>query len=219
MNNSENLEQIRKGLINQIENTFPEESKEESKQQILAMNEEELINFLKQNGLIKEETQEGEENSGQKCVFCSIASREIPSTSIGENDKALAILDINPVSEGHTLIIPKEHISNVISIPEEAKNLAKQIAEKLNKIFNPKKIEITPSEAMGHFMINVFPVYENESLTSARKRKSPQELAELKSKVDSYQEEIKKPLEEIKQEIPQIQQFNEKNFWLPKRRP
>lgn len=217
MDNTENLEKIRSWLIDQIDKTFPEENKEESKQQILAMNDSELITFLKQNGLIKD-SEGGEAGSEQKCVFCSIASGEIPSTSIDSNEKALAILDINPVSEGHTLIIPKEHVSTLSAIPEEAKILAKNIAEKLQKVFFPKKTEIIESEAMGHYMINVFPIYENESLTSQRKRKTPQELIELKSKIDSFLEIIKKP-EEIKQEEPQIQQFNEKNFWLPKKRP
>jgi len=223
MNNTENLERIRTWLIDQVDKTFPEENKEDSKQQVLAMSEPELVEFLKQNGLIKEN--EGEEGAEQKCVFCSIASGEIPSTKINENEKAVAILDINPVSEGHTLIIPKEHLANPALIPEEIRDLARKIAEKLQKVFSPKKVEIADAEAMGHSMINVFPVYENESLTSARKRKSPQELLELKSRIDASlegirkEEEIKKSTEEIKQEEPKIQEFNEKNFWLAKRLP
>jgi histidine triad (HIT) family protein len=217
METREDLERIRKWLLTQIDQTFPEENKEEAKQQILAMNEEELVNFLKQNKLLKEQG-DASEGSEQKCIFCSIATGEIPSTQIANNEKASAILDINPVSEGHSLIIPKEHLANPALIPEEAKALARKVAEKLQKVFSPKKVEISESEAMGHSIINVFPVYENESLTSARKKKSPQELAELKTRIDSYQEELKK-IEEIKQEDSQIPQFNEKNFWLPKRRP
>lgn len=214
MENAENLERIRTWLLDQIDKTFPEENKDESKQQILAMSEEELVNFLKQNGLIKEQ----EESTEQKCVFCSIASGEIPSTLIDNSEKAIAILDINPVSEGHILVIPKEHITTQELIPAEAKTLAKNIAEKLQKVFSPKKVEIEESEAMGHHMINVFPVYESESLTSQRKRKTPQELNEVKAKIDSYKEEQKK-IVEIKKEEPDTQTFNEKNFWLPKRRP
>lgn len=221
MENTQDLERIRKWLLDQIETTFPEENKESGKQQIEAMNEEQLINFLKQNGLIKD--QEGEKESSeseQKCVFCSIASGEIPSTKIEENDISIAILDINPVSEGHTLIIPKEHVSKQELIPKEAQDLAKKVSEKLQKVFSPKNVEIVPSEAMNHFMINVFPVYEKESLISQRRRKSPQELLELKNKIDSYQDEIKSnKREETKEEIIKPQQFNEKNFWLPKRRP
>jgi len=215
MENAENLERIRTWLLDQIDKTFPEENKDESKQQILAMSEEELVNFLKQNGLIKEQE---EEISEQKCVFCSIASGEIPSTLIDNSEKAIAILDINPVSEGHILVIPKEHITTQDLIPEEAKTLAKNIAEKLQKVFAPEKVEIINSEAMGHHMINVFPVYESESLTSQRKRKTLQELNEIKSKIDSYKEEQKK-IVEINKEEPETQTFNEKNFWLPKRRP
>ena len=43
------------------------------------------------------------------CIFCAIADGEIPSFKIYEDDEVLAYLDINPFSEGHTLVIPKEH--------------------------------------------------------------------------------------------------------------
>lgn len=221
MENLEGLDTIRKSLLDQIEKTFPEETKEESKQQLLAMNDEEFIYFLKQNGMLGG-SEEGEEASEQKCIFCSIASGEIPSTQIMANDRAVAILDINPVSEGHILIIPREHLANQKLISKEIRDLANKIAEKLQKVFSPTKVEIEESEALGHSMLNVFPVYENETLTSSRKRKSPSELAELRDKINSAQEEIKeepKKAEEIKQEDNSIPQFNEKNFWLPKRRP
>ena len=40
------------------------------------------------------------------CVFCAIAAGEIPSFKVYEDDDTLAYLDINPVSKGHTLVIP-----------------------------------------------------------------------------------------------------------------
>lgn len=43
------------------------------------------------------------------CIFCAIAAGEIPSFKIYEDDGFLAYLDINPFSEGHVLVIPKEH--------------------------------------------------------------------------------------------------------------
>ena len=45
------------------------------------------------------------------CIFCAIAAGEIPSFKIYEDDLVLAYLDINPFSEGHTLVIPKAHAS------------------------------------------------------------------------------------------------------------
>jgi histidine triad (HIT) family protein len=53
------------------------------------------------------------------CIFCKIARGEIPCAKVYESDKALAFLDIQPVNEGHTLVIPKEHYETLIDIPEE----------------------------------------------------------------------------------------------------
>ena len=43
------------------------------------------------------------------CVFCGIAAGKIPAKKVGESEKALAFLDINPRSKGHTVVIPKGH--------------------------------------------------------------------------------------------------------------
>ena len=45
----------------------------------------------------------------QDCVFCKIVSGQIPSIKIFENEHVLAFLDIGPISDGHTLVIPKQH--------------------------------------------------------------------------------------------------------------
>ncbi len=52
------------------------------------------------------------------CVFCMILRREIPAQIIYENDFCFAFLDINPVSKGHTLVIPKTHYEFMSQIPE-----------------------------------------------------------------------------------------------------
>lgn len=53
------------------------------------------------------------------CVFCAIAAGEIPSFKIYEDDFVLAFLDINPFSEGHTLVIPKEHYKGLLDVPPD----------------------------------------------------------------------------------------------------
>lgn len=47
------------------------------------------------------------------CVFCSILAGEIPCFKLYEDDAVLAYLDINPFSEGHTLVIPKKHVTGL----------------------------------------------------------------------------------------------------------
>ena len=52
------------------------------------------------------------------CIFCGISAGEIPSFKIYEDDEVLAYLDINPFSEGHTLVIPKAHYTGLLDAPD-----------------------------------------------------------------------------------------------------
>ena len=54
------------------------------------------------------------------CIFCAIAEGEIPSFKVYEDDLVLAYLDINPCSEGHTLVIPKAHYAGLLDAPDAA---------------------------------------------------------------------------------------------------
>ena len=106
------IKKLKEQLLTQLDSTnLP--NKEEIKTSVEAMDAEELEEFLIQNNLIPDQSQP--QQTGQpKCVFCSIVFGEIPSTKIAENEKAIAILEINPISQGHTIIIPKEHIEKLI---------------------------------------------------------------------------------------------------------
>ena len=52
------------------------------------------------------------------CIFCKIARGEIPSARVIETDEAVAFLDINPVTPGHTLLVPKAHYPILADLPE-----------------------------------------------------------------------------------------------------
>lgn len=49
----------------------------------------------------------------EDCVFCSIIDGEMPSHKVYETEKWVAFLDAEPVSKGHTLVIPKQHVENI----------------------------------------------------------------------------------------------------------
>ncbi len=53
------------------------------------------------------------------CIFCQIVQQQVPSWKVMESAAAYAFLDINPVSEYHTLVIPKNHYENVFDAPAE----------------------------------------------------------------------------------------------------
>lgn len=71
------------------------------------------------------------------CIFCRIINKELPSTIVYEDEKVLAFRDINPAAAFHVLIIPKQHIENVLAVDSNNGSLlvdihiaAKKIAEK-----------------------------------------------------------------------------------------
>jgi histidine triad (HIT) family protein len=67
----------------------------------------------------------------EDCIFCKIISGQIPVTKIYEDDIVLAFMDIGPLSDGHTLLIPKEHMEKLDQCPP---NLLGQVASRLGKL-------------------------------------------------------------------------------------
>ena len=72
------------------------------------------------------------------CLFCKIIAGEIPCYKIFEDDLVLAFLDINPDSNGHTLIIPKQHFQDLDDIDLETLNHINEISKKLKKMLEEK---------------------------------------------------------------------------------
>ncbi len=70
----------------------------------------------------------------QDCIFCKIVRREIPSQVVYEDDRVLAFKDINPLAPVHLLIIPRDHMTNVLDINEGNADLAGHIHLVANKL-------------------------------------------------------------------------------------
>jgi histidine triad (HIT) family protein len=75
----------------------------------------------------------------EDCIFCKIVRGEIPSAKVLETDIVLAFLDINPVSKGHTLVIPKDHYA---AFPEIPANVLVGMGEVLQEIGTAVKSEL-----------------------------------------------------------------------------
>ncbi|KAK1767291.1 hit protein 1 [Phialemonium atrogriseum] len=65
------------------------------------------------------------------CIFCKIIKGDIPCFKLFESDKTLAFLDINPLSRGHALIIPKFHGEKLVDIPDDQLSEILPLAKKL----------------------------------------------------------------------------------------
>lgn len=75
------------------------------------------------------------------CIFCKIASGEIPSNKVYEDDKILSFYDLDPQAPVHVLIIPKKHIGSLDEATEEDKELLSYIMLKIKDIAKSLELE------------------------------------------------------------------------------
>lgn len=208
----EQTEHIKKQLITHIEKDFPKDKHEFAKKQIEGMNSEQLEEFLKRNKLMQAPQTSQPAQKSQECVFCSIVSGVITSYKINENKKALAVLEINPVSKGHTIIIPKEHLSSLDKVPQIVFSLAKSVARRLRTKLKPKNTEISSLNLFGHEIVNVIPLYGDEKIVEKHPAK-PEELSELQKILIKTKKSTKRA-KKIK-----VDSKKPEKLWLPKRIP
>ncbi|MGD8226241.1 MAG: HIT family protein [Desulfobacteraceae bacterium] len=103
----------------------------------------------------------------EDCIFCKIVKGDIPCFKVYEDDRVLAFSDINPIAEGHTLIIPKEHAENLWEIPGEdlsAIHLAsKKIIRAIRKALDPTGVAVLQLNGRGvnqvvmHYHLHLMP--------------------------------------------------------------
>jgi len=72
-------------------------------------------------------------NTKDDCIFCKIVAGEIPSVKVYEDSVVLAFMDIGPISDGHTLVIPKEHVEKLHHCNPE---LMAQVGQAVVKVAN-----------------------------------------------------------------------------------
>ena len=110
----------------------------------------------------------------QQCIFCKIIKNEIPVIKVYETSKNLAFLDINPLTIGHSLIIPKKHTENIFDIsPDDFKALmidAQKLAKILKISLKAQGINLINSsgkiagQSVFHFHFHLIPRYKNDKL-------------------------------------------------------
>ena len=72
------------------------------------------------------------------CIFCKIVSGEAKSWKIYEDESVYAFLDINPVSEYHTLVVPKTHYENIFDVPEDELLKVMAMVRKLARLYQER---------------------------------------------------------------------------------
>jgi len=109
----------------------------------------------------------------EDCLFCKIIKGDIPSYKILENDILYVFMDINPNSNGHMLIIPKQHVVTVLDIKEDFINKALETIKNdlyplLKNKLNIDGLTITQNNFLGqdvkHYHIHLIPKYNKNNI-------------------------------------------------------
>jgi histidine triad (HIT) family protein len=108
----------------------------------------------------------------EDCIFCKIIEGEVPSHTVYEDEKVIAFLDAEPVSRGHTLVVPKEHVENI----HEASGMdymwdsLVKVSNAVKEAFDAEGINIAQNngekagQEVFHLHFHVTPVYDGDEL-------------------------------------------------------
>ena len=126
------------------------------------------------------------------CIFCKITKGEIPSRTIYEDDQIKVIMNINPSTNGHLLVLPKEHMENIFDTKEEiilhsiqvVKNtLYPQLKEKLHC----EGLTLAQNNELGqeikHYHIHLIPRYPNDNADFAYDKEHLEDVEEIFNKL------------------------------------
>ena len=105
----------------------------------------------------------------ENCIFCKIVAGEIPSFKVYEDDNLLGFLTIKPHTKGHTLLIPKIHVEEILVSSDETSTelfrSGKDLAKKIKNIFNPDKVAfVLAGQGVPHLHLHLIPMNQETAL-------------------------------------------------------
>ncbi|MEP0987341.1 HIT family protein [Ekhidna sp.] len=123
-------------------------------------------------------------------IFTKIIEREIPAHIVAEDDNYLAFLDINPLTEGHTLVIPKKEVDYIFDLDDDTLAglhlFAKKVAGAIESVIDCERVGVT---VMGlevpHAHVHLIPMQTMDDMNFANMKLSPskEEMAETAKKI------------------------------------
>lgn len=132
------------------------------------------------------------------CIFCEIAAKTSEAEIVFENEKYIAFLDINPINYGHTIVIPKLHYDNFLTIPSQAlEELTKLVQYLSGAVKRSLKADgfniisnngLSAGQSVFHFHYHIIPRYENDF------HMRPRTIEYNSSEIEAYAEKIKEAI-------------------------
>jgi len=125
-----------------------------------------------------------------ECVFCKIVRGEAPAHKIYEDERTLVFLDIMPVTDGHTLVITKEHFENLFEASSESLQAvaatAKKVADAIREVLQPAGMMVfqlngaAAFQSVFHYHMHLMPRAQGEPMAlHGRAPGDPDRLEEL----------------------------------------
>jgi len=181
----------RKQLSDQVEAMPDGPQKEAARQQLASLSDEAVSTMVEQQ--LAQQGQRAAMPSGgegsaetepQRSIFRMIVDGRVPSKKIDENNDAVAVVSIRPVSKGHVILIPKKIAKDEKDLPSSAGVLAKKIAKKMVSKLKASRAEIQTSRAFDETIVNVIPVYDKPvDVNSVPYEAKEEELEEVYKKL------------------------------------
>ncbi len=155
----------------------------------------------------------------KQCIFCQIVAGKIKTRKIYEDDKCVAVLDINPASPGHLLLLPKEHYTIMPQMPEDELAqifiVAKSLSNAILRALDARGTNIivangpTAGQKAQHFMIHIIPRKDKDAIQFSLPQRQISEKAagSIRERLSAKMVEMlgaKKIKEEKKTEIKEI---------------
>ena len=111
----------------------------------------------------------------EDCLFCRIARGELPSETVFEDERTFAFMDINPATDGHTLVIPKAHAEDIWGLSDDDGvamwRTVRRVADAIREALNPAGMNLVQAnreagwQEVFHFHMHVVPRYAGDGLT------------------------------------------------------
>lgn len=145
----------------------------------------------------------------QACIFCQIASKKIPAKAVYEDENCIAFLDIAPRSKGMTIVASRQHYKEFdenFELSSKIFQSALIVSEMVKQALQPKSVSLSiiSSEAVPHFHIRIYPVYEKEIplIENQPIEMDERTLDDIAGKIRSVRVERKEEKkEEVKEEV------------------
>jgi histidine triad (HIT) family protein len=108
------------------------------------------------------------------CIFCKVLAGEIPSQQIDSDERTVTVMDINPATRGHAVVIPRTHAANLFDLDDDdllaAMRATRRVAERMRATLQPAGFNILHNigraawQSIFHFHVHVIPRYEDDPL-------------------------------------------------------